>query len=153
MQRPYWYFGLSLKFWGGGTENILRNRNVVAFVRNCLVKMTLRLFYPLSFVTTMVPRNFSKHFSLLLFGGKNSIFNWVSKLNLSFFSLQWLIFHYNYRSSIPYTLSATKALQIGYIFSVFSLEVCFPAIYWVSNHKIFTVFHGPSWERFECHWP
>ena len=35
----------------------------------------------------------------------------------------------------------------------FTLEVGFPAIQQVLNHKIFTIFPGPQWGRFECHQP
>ena len=40
---------------GGRTENTSKRRKMVVFVRNCLVKMTLRLSWPLSAVMTMVP--------------------------------------------------------------------------------------------------
>ena len=74
-------------------------------------------------------RDFSKHFLLPLFGGKNAMFDWVSKLNLPSFSLQHLPFYCSCWSSIPNTFSTTKALQRIY-FQCFSLalEVCFPAI-------------------------
>ena len=42
---PYcWYFPLNLKYLGDRTDNTSKQRKLVAFVRNCSVKMTLRLF-------------------------------------------------------------------------------------------------------------
>ena len=74
-------------------------------------------------------RNFSKHFLLSLFGGKNSVVNWVSKLNLPVFIIS--------RTHIPFAIVEFYSSYIIHykttskkdIFSVFfSLEVHFLAI-------------------------
>ena len=47
-------FAWTWNIWDGGTENTSKQRKMVAFMRNCSVKITLRLFQPLSVVMTMV---------------------------------------------------------------------------------------------------
>ena len=57
-------FSLKLEISGGGrTGHTSKQRKLVAFVRNCLVKVTLRLFQPFSDFMAMVPmllRQFSR---------------------------------------------------------------------------------------------
>ena len=43
-----------LNIWGSRKDNTSKPRKMVAFVRNCLVKMTLRLFQLISVVVTML---------------------------------------------------------------------------------------------------
>ena len=53
-------------------------------------------------------QGFSKHFLLHLFGGKNLIFNWVSKVNPPSFIISVFQFYCNCQSSISDTLSTRK---------------------------------------------
>ena len=66
-------------------------------------------------------RDFSKHFLLPLFGGKNSIINWVSKLNPPSFIISITHISLQLLSSISNTLSTRKARQRRICFQCFLL--------------------------------
>ena len=48
-------FAWTWNIWRSRTENTSKQQKMVAFVRNCLVKITLRLSYSISLVMTIVP--------------------------------------------------------------------------------------------------
>ena len=53
---PYcWYFCSNLKYLGRQHKEHLKTAKMIDFVRNCYIKVTLRLFYLHYFVNTMVP--------------------------------------------------------------------------------------------------
>ena len=53
---PYcWYFCSNLKYPGSQYKEHMKTTKMMDFVRNCLIKMTLKLFCLHSFVMTMVP--------------------------------------------------------------------------------------------------
>ena len=91
--------------WGDRTEYASKQWEMATFASNCSVKMTLRLFYPLSVVMTMVPRLLRK-FRRSLQIKKNArkcslcvITYWIAKIYLSINnSEKWLV------TGIPLTL-------------------------------------------------
>ena len=69
-------------------------------------------------------QGFFKHLLLPLFGGKNSIFNWVLELNPPSWIISITQISLQLSSSIPNTLSTIKALQRRIYFQCFLLWKC-----------------------------
>ena len=117
------------------------NRNI----QSALIISQIPLIWLLSFISIFKVSDFSKHFLLPRFGSKNSIINWVSKFNLSSFSFQLPIFHWQFRSSTPNTLSTRKAIQRRIYFQCFLLWKCVlqqSSRFQIANLQPFIDHHG-----------
>ena len=79
-------FAWTWNIWGDRTENTSKQRKMVVFVRNCLVKISLRLFYSISVVITLVPV-FLWQFRRLAQG------HWNCNCNCNFYSYTYVKKH------------------------------------------------------------
>ena len=108
----YWCFCLNLKCLGWPYRAYIKTVKIASFARNCTVKMTLRLFYPLSVVMTMLPRLLRKFRRSLQI--KKSIqmlrvcYSLLNSQNIPINQYQWKMVGYRNTSNV-----AKKAAEVA----------------------------------------